>query len=68
MSSYDYTDRLKADKQTYDVYQGQIWPWQLQNLAFRAGYVGDALYVINNLFMHVVIPGKLGQEVFVDLK
>ena len=68
IASYDYTDRLKADKQTYDVYQGQIWPWQLQNLAFRAGYVGDALYVINNLFMHVVIPGKLGQEVFVDLK
>lgn len=68
VASYDYTDRLKADKETYDVYQGQIRPWQLQNLAFRAWYVGDALYVINNLFMHVVIPGKVGQEVFVDLK
>jgi uncharacterized secreted protein with C-terminal beta-propeller domain len=68
MASYDYTDRLKADKQTYDVYQGQIRPRQLSNLQFRAWYLGDALYTINNLFMHVVVPGKVDQEVFVDLK
>ncbi len=68
IASYDYTDRLKEDKQTYDSYQWQIRPRQLSNLQFRAWYLGDALYVINNLFMHVVIPGKADQEVFVDLQ
>lgn len=68
VASYDYTDLLKKDTQTYDVYQGQIWPWQLSNLQFRVGYLGDVLYTINNLFTHFVVPGKAGQEVYVDMK
>lgn len=64
-ASYDYTDLLKQDKQSYDSYQGQIWPWQLSNLQFRVGYVGDVLYTVNNLFAHFVVPGKAGQEKYV---
>lgn len=66
VASYDYTDLLKKDTQTYDSYQGQIWPWQLTQLQFRVGYLGDVLYTINNLFTHFVVPGKTGQEMYLE--
>jgi len=66
-ASYDYTDLLKQDKQSYDSYQGQIWPRQLSSLQFRSGYLGDVLYTINNLFIHFVVPGQNGQELYLPL-
>ncbi len=66
-ASYDYTDILKQDKQSYDSYQGQIRPRQLSNLQFRSGYLGDVLYTINNLFVHFVVPGQDGQETYLSL-
>ena len=37
IASYDYTDMLKSNM--FDAYRSgddQIWPWQLQQLGFRA--------------------------------
>lgn len=57
---------LKQDKQAYyDSRQGEIYPRQFQNLQFRVGYVGDALFAINNLFAHFAVMGT-DNEVYVD--
>jgi inhibitor of cysteine peptidase len=66
-ASYDYSELLRQDKQSYDSYQGQIRPRQLSNLQFRSWYLGDVLYTINNLFVHFVVPGSAGQETYVSL-
>jgi hypothetical protein len=60
-ASYDYLSLLKQDNQAYSSRDGQIYPWQLQNLQFRVGYAGDVLYSINNLFAHFVVPTKAEQ-------
>lgn len=72
VASYDYSELLKQDKQAYmerDMVQGdvQIQPRQFNNLQFRAGYLGDVLYVLNNLFGHFVIPNEAWQEIYVPL-
>ncbi len=64
--SYDYTEQLKDDKQVYvDNWNGELYPRQFQNLQFRVGYLGDALFAINNLFAHFAVMGS-DNEAFVD--
>ena len=56
--SYDYMDLIKQDKDFYRTWNNQVNPRQFQQLQFRVGYLGDALYAINNLFAHFAVMGK----------
>jgi hypothetical protein len=53
--SYNFLDKLKEDKEVYRSWDGTIYPWQFSQLNFRVGYLGDALYTVNNLFAHFAI-------------
>lgn len=53
--SYDFLEMLKKDDQVYRSWNGQIYPWQFNQLNFRVGYAGDVLYTFNNLFAHFAL-------------
>lgn len=60
--SYDYMQLLMQDKEYYPYREGQINSWHFQNLGFRVGYLGDAMYAINNLFAHFAVVTADDQE------